>query len=234
MYLDENSIRLARVAGRGPAVTGEGEPLKASTATAGALYSNVCDRPRSHASCGSGGIGRRAGLRNLSGQLGEGSSPSFRTSLRSLRELRLGKPLITSLRLGKPRIISLRLGKPRITSLRSLRELRLGKPLITSCRLDKPLTSLTFGSLATRAQPSARRAVGVPRSLSSTQRWFSRSVGPIDALSNTCAVPHITTRRTSTIQGITLQLQPLDRPPHRARIFFRLVSRQSFETATPR
>ena len=214
MYLDENSIRLARVAGRGPAVTGEGEPLKASTATAGALYSNVCDRPRSHASCGSGGIGRRAGLRNLSGQLGEGSSPSFRTSLRSLRELRLGKP--------------------RITSLRSLRELRLGKPLITSCRLDKPLTSLTFGSLATRAQPSARRAVGEPRSLSSTQRWFSRSVGPIDALSNTCAVPHITTRRTSTIQGITLQLQPLDRPPHRARIFFRLVSRQSFETATPR
>ena len=198
MYLDENSIRLARVAGRGPAVTGEGEPLKASTATAGALYSNVCDRPRSHASCGSGGIGRRAGLRNLSGQLGEGSSPSFRTSLRSLREL------------------------------------RLGKPLITSCRLDKPLTSLTFGSLATRAQPSARRAVGVPRSLSSTQRWFSRSVGPIDALSNTCAVLHITTRRTSTIQGITLQLQPLDRPPHRARIFFRLVSRQSFETATPR
>ena len=227
--------------------------MKASTATAGALYSNVCDRPRSHASCGSGGIGRRAGLRNLSGQLGEGSSPSFRTSLRSLRELRLGKPLITSLRLGKPRIISLRLGKPRITSLRlgkpritslrlgkpritslrSLRELRLGKPLITSCR-HKPLTSLTFGSLATRAQPSARRAVGEPRSLSSTQRWFSRSVGPIDALSNTCAVPHITTRRTSTIQGITLQLQPLDRPPHRARIFFRLVSRQSFETATPR
>src|SRR5690606_38708761 len=51
-------------------------------------YTRLSVTPWSRPPRGSGGIGRRAGLRNLSGQLGEGSNPSFRTNLLSSSDRR--------------------------------------------------------------------------------------------------------------------------------------------------